>query len=81
MNERICVVAWQEPGAALVGRARKLHLREDAVLMAEELNRDYPELHHWAAAATETELTVNVAQVARLTAGGVTDVGAFAPAD
>jgi len=81
VNERICVLAWQEAGAALVGRTRKLHLREDAVLMAEELNRDYPELYHWAAPANETELTVNVAQVARLTAEGVTDVGPFAPAD
>ena len=58
MNERICVLAWQEPGATLVSRGRKLHLREDARLMAEELDREYPELRHWAAPATEAELAV-----------------------
>ena len=68
VNERICVLAWQEPGASLVSRGRKLHLREDAVLMAEELDREYPELRHWAAPATEAELTVHAAQLARLMA-------------
>ena len=68
VNERICVLAWQEPGATLVSRGKKLHLHEDALLMAEELDREYPELHHWAAPATEAELTVHAAQLARLMA-------------
>jgi len=68
VDERICVLSWQEPGATLVSRGRKLHLREDALLMAEELDREYPELHHWAAPATEAELTVHAAQLARLMA-------------
>ena len=68
LNERICVLAWQEPGATLVSRGRKLHLREDALLMAEELDREYPELRHWAAPATEAELVVHAAQLARLMA-------------
>jgi hypothetical protein len=68
VNERICVLAWQEPGSTLVTRATKLHLREDAVLRADELNREYPELHHWAAPATEEELTLHAAQLAQLMA-------------
>ena len=68
VSERICVLAWQEPGGTLVSRGKKLHLREDALLMAEELDREYPELHHWAAPATEAELTLHAAQLARLMA-------------
>ncbi len=40
VNERICVLAWQEPGGTFVSRGKKLHLREDALLMAHELDRD-----------------------------------------
>jgi hypothetical protein len=68
MNERICVLAWQEPGAILVSRGKKLHLCEDALLMAAELDRDYSELQHWAAPATEAELLIHTAQLARLRA-------------
>lgn len=69
MNERICVLAWQDLGVSEVSRGEKLHLREDVELMAEELNREYPELYHWAAPATEAELAVHAAQVARLMDG------------
>ena len=68
MSERICVLAWQEPGATKVSRGVKLHLREDAELMADELNREYPELNHFAAPATEAELAANSVQAARLIA-------------
>jgi hypothetical protein len=68
-NERICVLAWQEPGATpRVSRGNKLHLREDTLLMAAELDRDYPEFDHWAAPATEAELVVHATQLARLMA-------------
>ena len=61
MNKRICVLAWQEPGETFVSRGNKLHLREDVLLMAQELDREYPELRHWAAPATEAELALHAA--------------------
>jgi hypothetical protein len=68
MNERICVLAWREPGRTGVRRGEKLHICEDARLMADELNREYPEIHHWAAPATDAELEGHAAQAARLMA-------------
>ncbi|MBV8104270.1 MAG: hypothetical protein JO223_06540 [Hyphomicrobiales bacterium] len=68
MSERICVLAWQEPGVTGVSRGVKLHVCEDARLMADELNREYPDIHHWAAPATDAELALHAAQAARLMA-------------
>jgi len=56
MSERICVLAWQELGVTGVSRGAKLHVCEDARLMADELNREYPDIYHWAAPATDAEL-------------------------
>jgi hypothetical protein len=39
MSERICVLAWEEPAVTGVSRGEKLHIYEDARLMADELNR------------------------------------------
>ena len=36
--------------------------------MAQELDREYPELRHWAAPATEAELALHAAQLTRLMA-------------
>ncbi len=58
----------QEPGETFVSRGNKLHLREDVLLMAQELDREYPELRHWAAPATEAELALHAAQLTRLMA-------------
>ena len=68
MSERICVLAWQELGVTGVSRGTKLHVCEDARLMADELNREYPDIHHWAAPATDAELALHAAQAARLMA-------------
>ena len=68
MSERICVLAWQEPGVAGVSRGTKLHVYEDARLMADELDREYPDIYHWAAPATDVELGLHAAQAARLMA-------------
>jgi hypothetical protein len=47
MSERICVLAWEEPGVTGVSRGEKLHIYEDARLMADELNREWPNICHW----------------------------------
>jgi hypothetical protein len=65
MSERICVLAW-EAGATEVQRGEKLHVCGDAQLMADELNGEWPSIHHWAAPATDAELTAHAAQAARL---------------
>jgi hypothetical protein len=49
MSERICVLAWEEPGVTGVSRGEKLHIYEDARLMADELNREWPNICHWGA--------------------------------
>ncbi len=51
-----------------VSRGAKLHIYEDARLMAEELNREYPDVRHWAAPATDAELALHASQAARLMA-------------
>jgi hypothetical protein len=64
---RICVIASQGH------RGDKLHLYEDARLLASELNREWPSIEHWAAPATADELRTHASQAARLrarTAGG-----------
>ena len=61
----ICVVASQGPGGA-VGRADKLYSCEDATLVANELNREWPSVEHWAAPATADEIKAHPAQAARL---------------
>ena len=68
MSERICVLAWQGLGVAGVSRGKKLHVCEDARLMADELNREYPDIRHWAAPATDAELALHAAQAVRLMA-------------
>ena len=57
---RICVIASQGH------RGDKLHLCEDARLLASELNREWPSVEHWAAPATADELRTYVCQAARL---------------
>ena len=59
---RICVIASQGR------RGDKLHLYEDARIVASELNREWPSIEHWAAPATADELTANASQAARLMA-------------
>jgi hypothetical protein len=59
---RICVIASRGH------RGDKLHLYEDARLMASELNREWPSIEHWAAPATADELRAYAAQAARLRA-------------
>ena len=68
MSDRICVLAWGEPGVTAVSRGEKLHIYEDGRLMADELNREWPNIYHWAAPATDAELTAHAAQAARLMA-------------
>jgi hypothetical protein len=68
MSERICVLAWEEPGVTVVKRGEKLHVCGDAQLMADELNGEWPSIHHWAAPATDAELAAHAAQAARLMA-------------
>ena len=61
-----CVVASQgEPGGA-VGRADKLYSCEDATLVANGLNCEWPSVEHWAAPATADEIKAHPAQAARL---------------
>ena len=69
MSDRICVLAWKQPGVTAVSRGDKLHILEDARLMADELNREWPSIFHWAAPATDAELAAHAAQAARLMAG------------
>ena len=64
MSERIPRLAWQEPGLAGVSRGTS-HVYEDARLMADELDREYPDIYHWAAPATDVELRLHAAQAAR----------------
>jgi hypothetical protein len=52
MSDRICVLAWSQPGATEVSRGEKLHACDDARLMASELNREWPGVDHRAAPAT-----------------------------
>jgi hypothetical protein len=59
---RICVIASQGR------RGDKLYLHEDAVLLARQLNREWPGIEHWAAPATADELTAQATQTARLMA-------------
>ena len=66
MSDRICVLAWSQPGVMAVSRGEKLHACEDARLMASELNREWPCVDHWAAPATAGELAAHAAQAARL---------------
>jgi hypothetical protein len=54
------VIAWQGH------RGEKLHLCEDARLMASELDREWPNIEHWAAPATADEIRAHGAQAARL---------------
>jgi hypothetical protein len=61
-SDRICVLAWQGH------RGEKLHLSEDAGLMASELNREWPSIKHWAAPATADEIRAHASQAARLLA-------------
>jgi hypothetical protein len=61
------VLAWEE-GVTGVSRGTKLHACEDARLMADELNREYPDIYHWAAPVTDAELASHAAQAARLMA-------------
>jgi hypothetical protein len=56
------VIAWQGH------RGEKLHLCEDARLMASELDREWPNIEHWAAPATADEIRAHGAQAARLMA-------------
>jgi hypothetical protein len=62
VSDRICVLAWQGH------RGEKLHLSEDAELMASELNREWPSIQHWAAPATADEIRAHATQAARLMA-------------
>jgi hypothetical protein len=62
VSDRICVVAWQGH------RGEKLHLSEDAELVASELNREWPSIEHWAAPATADEIRAHATQAARLMA-------------
>jgi hypothetical protein len=66
MSDRICVLAWSQPGATEVSRGEKLHACDDARLMASELNREWPGIDHRAAPATARELAAHAAQAARL---------------
>jgi hypothetical protein len=68
MSDSICVLSWQEPGLREVSRGERLHLCEDAQLMADELNREWPNINHWAAPATSDELASHAARAARLMA-------------
>jgi hypothetical protein len=68
MRERICVLAWKEPGISGVSRGEKLHVCGEAQFMADELNREWPIIHHWAAPATDVELAAHARQAARLMA-------------
>jgi hypothetical protein len=68
MRERICVLAWKEPGISGVSRGEKLHVCGEAQFMADELNREWPSIHHWAAPATDVELAAHARQAARLMA-------------
>jgi hypothetical protein len=68
MSERICVLAWKEPGISGVSRGEKLHVCGEAQFMADELNREWPSIHHWAAPATDVELEAHARQAARLMA-------------
>ena len=61
-SDRICVLAWQGH------RGEKLHLFEDAELMASELDREWPSIQHWAAPATADEIRAHATQAARLMA-------------
>ena len=62
---RICVIASKGH------RGDKLHLYEDARLMASELNREWPSIEHSAAPATADELRPYASQAARLRARAV----------
>jgi hypothetical protein len=62
VSDRIFLVAWQGH------RGEKLHLSEDAELIASELNREWPHIHHWAAPATAEEIRAHATQAARLMA-------------
>jgi hypothetical protein len=62
VSDRICVLAWRGH------RGEKLHLSEDAELMASELNREWPSIEHWAAPATADEIRAHATQAARLMA-------------
>jgi hypothetical protein len=44
MRERICVLAWKEPGISGVSRGEKLHVCGEAQFMADELNREWPSM-------------------------------------
>jgi hypothetical protein len=68
MSKRICGLAWDEAGVTWVQRGEKLHVCGDAQLMADELNREWPTIHHWAAPATHAELAAHTAQATRLMA-------------
>jgi hypothetical protein len=46
----------------------RITLEAAVLLMAQELDREYPELRHWAAPATEAELALHAAQLTRLMA-------------
>jgi hypothetical protein len=68
MSDEICVLACQAPGTTVVSRGDKLHLYDDAKFLARELNREWPDIHHWAAPASPVELAAHASQAARLLA-------------
>jgi hypothetical protein len=61
----ICVVASQGPGGE-VHRADRLYSCEDARLVANDLNREWPGNSYFAAPATGDEINAHAAQAARL---------------
>jgi hypothetical protein len=66
-SDRLCVLASQGPGGA-ERRGDKLYSCEDASLIANELNSDWPGSKYRAALATAHEIKTHAAQAARLIA-------------
>jgi hypothetical protein len=64
-SDRICVLASRAPGGAS-RRLDRLYSCEDAALVANELNREWPSNRYWATPATADELRAHPAQAARL---------------
>jgi hypothetical protein len=64
-NDRICVIASRGPGGASY-RLDRLYSWDDATLVANELNREWPSNRYWATPATADELKAHAAQAARL---------------
>ena len=66
MSDGICVLAWRDPGATMINRGDRLHFCKDVQLMASDLNREYPEVDHWAAPATDYEIAAHPIRAANL---------------